>query len=294
MRFIGANMAYLRIIMRSFMSVLMVLTLGRASAQSDTIFPNVDGSWEMTTITWDWDSQNDYFHYGLRYFAQPSVEMDSLSWGIVTDYDFVPVGLIAVNQNKVYFKSTQPFSYGYGVYYDTTARVLYDFGLSVNDTAYWRNGSEPIIVQSIDTVWLAGRARKRLHVGTDDWVAGIGSMNGLLVPFQYYFEVAYTLDYFCGNYLSADSVAYQACLPLSTGIPRPVNDRSSIYPNPSKGSFFINGPAPGLPYRLTDARGMEVLAGKTTGPNTVVQMPDAVPGLYVLDLAGAHIKVIVQ
>ncbi len=194
--------------------------------------------------------------------------------------------------------SDNDFYDGYSSYYDTTTQVLYDFGLSVNDTAYWQPSDPPfpVIVQSIDTVWLAGRARKRfyLNVFEDEWVAGVGSMLGLLRPFQYYFEASFSMNCFCGNYLDADSVPYQACLPFTVGVPDVPKAKLAIHPNPSTGNFILEGATPNKPYHLTDVRGIEVLSGLTTAGSTNVQLPHAVPGLYVLNVAGTRTKVIVQ
>ena len=301
MRFIGAKMAYLVSIMRLGFITMLLLVVGRVSAQNDTIFPNVDGTWDMTTTTWDWDGQNMnfmYFNYTLQYYAEPSVEIDGLSWGSVTSGDGTQIGLLAVDQDKVFYRSIQPFYYGYEYYGDTATQVLYDFGLSVNDTAYWQSSdpSFPVTVQSIDTVWLAGRARKRLHLNVfgDEWVAGIGSIKGLLTPLQFWFEASYSMSNFCGNYLDADSVPYQACLPFTVGVPDAPKAKLAIHPNPSTGTFVVEGASPNKPYHLTDVRGIEVLSGLTAAGSTNILLPHAIPGFYVLNVAGTRTKVIVQ
>lgn len=77
-------------------------------AQSDTLFPNVSGSWDMTTTTWDWDGQNmnfEYWSHHLEYFTEPSVEEFGFTWGTVHDGNG-PVGLLAVDSGRVYYRGT--------------------------------------------------------------------------------------------------------------------------------------------------------------------------------------------
>lgn len=49
------GIVYLHIMVREICTTLGTLALSGLSAQSDTLFPNVSGSWDMTTIHWDWD-----------------------------------------------------------------------------------------------------------------------------------------------------------------------------------------------------------------------------------------------
>jgi hypothetical protein len=178
---------------------------------------------------------------------------------------------------------------------DTLTRSMYDFNLDVGDTAYvGYYGTE--VVLSIDTVYLSDRPRRRFNLTDgEQWIAGMGSTRGLMWQFTGDCECSPSaLHIFCGYYLDADSVAYEACLTYGVGIAEETKAQFTAHPNPSTGTIIVDHALPDKPYRLTDARGIEILSGKTTAESTTIHVPNAVPGLYVLDVDGARTKVIVQ
>ncbi|MBL0045203.1 MAG: T9SS type A sorting domain-containing protein [Flavobacteriales bacterium] len=281
---------------RGFCTALGTLVISGLSAQSDTIFPNVSGSWDMTTTTWDWDGMNMnfiYFQHHLEFDPGINEEENGFVWGAVLDNFVGQVGWLAVSDRRVYYRAVQDYYYGYGTYGDTTMRVLYDFDMVVGDTTYFDEGIFPATVQGIDSVQLAGRTRARFTLSNgDEWIMGMGSIQGLLRPFQYVFECIYSTDLFCGSYMQPDSVVYTTCLP--DGIKEVMDPRFALFPNPCTGEFAIRSDPSEGRYRITDLRGVEVISGALRSKETLVRIPQASPGLYMVEVAGRFTKLIIQ
>lgn len=290
-------MVYLHIMVRRICTALGTLVLSNVSAQNDTIFPNVSGRWDMTTTTWDWDGQDmnfQYFDHTLEYYAEVADTAFGLVWGAVFDYTD-QVGWIAVEDRRVYYRATGDYYAGYGGYGDTTMRTLYDFELSVGDTAYFQNGEPelPAVVEDIDTTTVGGRPRQHFSLSNgDEWVAGVGSLEGLLRPFLYVFECGYSLDLFCGSYVDLGSMSYTTCLP--DGIVEHLERPFELAPNPNNGQFFLLLAEPVGSYCVRDARGTLLVSGRVEGTSTVVNLANATAGLYILEVNGHRTKLIVE
>ena len=300
-------MAYLVSTMRSSLIAILLLIAGRTSAQNDTIFPNGSGGWANFSGYWEW---TDYYVDGIGgpwnvtqaaiYRAEPAFEQEGLSWGTIFENvpygstSYIPEGRIAVDSGRVYFRPIVTHALG-GYFTDTLSRSMYDFNLQVGDTAYVGYfGTE--VVLSIDTVYLSGRPRPRLNLTDgEQWVAGMGSTRGLMWQFMGDCECGPSaLNTFCGWFVDADSVQYDICTDNPFDIQELPQRRLEVYPNPSSGTFVIDHTLPNTLYRLTDPRGIEILSGRTTAESITIHVPNAVPGLYVLDVDGARTKVIVQ
>lgn len=229
-------------------------------------------------------------YVGYNYTAEPSVLQDGYEWGRITG-SFN--GLIRVDGAQVLYHGTD----GQYVPGDTTL-VLYDFDLTLGDTAYWDEyyGFGYTIVTEIDTLTLLGRQRRLFTMDNGDrWLEGIGSLMGLLRAFwQTPLGCGFETFTYCATYLDEDSLTYTICSDLILGIEGHPISKERIFPNPSSGTFTLDHVSPNKPYRLTDARGIEVSSGRTTEESTTIRIPNAVPGLYVLDVDGTRSKVIVQ
>jgi len=58
----------------------------------------------------------------------------------------------------------------------------------------------------------------------------------------------------------------------------------SIYPNPTRGTFFVKGVVPASKFTLYNASGLEVKSGKLTNKEGPVSLNDFPPGLYFLKI----------
>ncbi len=283
---------------REFCTALGTLGLSGLSAQSDTIFPNVSGTWDMTTTTWNWDGTNMnfmYFQHHLEFDQSINEVVDGLEWGAVLSDVIGQIGWLAVSGRQVFYRGIQAYYYGYTTYDDTTTRVLYDFDLMIGDTTYFDELVFPVIVQGIDSVQLGGRTRVRFTLSNgDEWIMGMGSIQGLLRPLQYWFECIYELDAFCGEYMDADLSGYTACTPVVMSTEYRTRPEVSVYPVPCAGSFTIQGVDAGQPFRVIDATGGCVLAGTTAGMSQTIHLPNVINGAYLLEVNGHRTKLIIE
>ena len=287
---------YIQLMSRTSIMFLFILVFSTEACfgQNDRTFPNAFGSWSIRVGENDpW--LNWYTHDHLvEYVHNPQVALDGRSWGSV--WGNGQIGLIAVDSGKVLYRSTAPYEYAdVGYYYnDTTTRVLYDFNLLVGDTAY--TDLEPITVLQIDTIILWGQGRKHLALSNEDeWIEGVGSVHGLFRPFIPTWgtdAISYTMVDFCGEYVDTDSLPYTMCLP--DAITELQRATFSVAPNPTCGSFAIHSDGHMGSFSIRNMSGAIVLNGMITGPETRVERPDLVAGVYYVRMDDRCIKLIVQ
>ncbi len=294
------GLLYIRDMFRAI-TVWLLLVVTYAQGQNDSIFPSISGYWFMQTVSWDFDGTNMNFiitDHDLFYSAQPEQLANGLSWGAVTNLNDAPIGLLAVDGSRIYFKSTGPYDVGYETYYDTTMRQVYDFNLAVGDTAYMGNPNSspyPVIVYDIDTAFIASAPRRRFQMDNGDiWVEGVGSLEGLLRPLLYTFENGFELLDYCGEYLDTDSVQYTGCWPTGVGANELLKPEILVHPNPNDGEFSILNSDPGAKFSVWDMRGATVATGRVVGASTRVRLPTLATGLYVLDVNDQRTKLIIE
>ena len=118
--------------------------------------------------------------------------------------------------------------------------LLYDFGLEMNDQFISQiNGCDiDLLVTSIDTITLLnGEQRKRIIFDDWDvkpWVAGIGSMHGILnVDAQCYCDMYFELNCFTENdTLKYDNPNFEGCYVITVGIHENKSNTWQLSPNP--------------------------------------------------------------
>ena len=286
------GMVYLHIMVRGFCMALGALVLSSLCAQNDTIFPNVSAE---LTFAWPCKEPGTGFYwntYTHTFQAEPVVLMDSLEWGTLDPGN--PTALIAVIGDKVLYHGVD------GSYVPAgTTIVLYDFGLSVGDTAYWDDyyTDDYVSVVQIDTIEVVGRERRQFTLTNGDrWLEGIGSLMGLFRPF--YMESLGCADpvfTYCAEYTDVDGAAYSIC---SEDIPAATAEYAliaqDVYPNPGNGLITIVSPNAHVPYQVLDACGRTVARGRLQGREARVDMTSMRAGLYVVLLDGRTSKLIIE
>jgi len=81
------------------------------------------------------------------------------------------VGYIRENQEKMVF---------YRTLNDTTNRLMYDFSAQIGDSLFVNIFHKLLVVESIDSVFIYNKYRKRITFNNDIWVEGIGSVLGVM------------------------------------------------------------------------------------------------------------------
>jgi len=143
-------------------------------------------------------------------------------------------GAMRENENQV-------FLYNFST---ETEELLYDFNLSVGDTFstivntpdYFGCPIE-LVVSSIDTVSLENNEhRQRIMFGGEQWISGIGSLNGLIYVGidQCIFDMYYELScYHENNELIYQSPNIDGCFVVTVGLEEnSAQIKHSVYPNP--------------------------------------------------------------
>lgn len=223
--------------------------------------------------------------------AQPDTMMFGLSWGTLQPGS--EMGKIAVDGAQVLYRGTD------GQFFppDTTL-ILYDFGLSVGDTAYWDAyysfGYTTVV--SIDTLIIVNRECRLFTMDNgDQWLEGIGSLMGLFRPYlDTPFGCSDPVATYCANYM--DSVAYTICSDLVTQIPEHAGARTFVQPNPSNGEFILlaEGGTATEVWSLYDVRGTLVNTFRATGERTFIQLDPRQKGVFLLRNGSRYHRVVVD
>lgn len=203
--------------------------------------------------------------------------------------------------NKTYALSLREESkkvIGYGMtnaYYSQdigtadTEFTLYDFGLEISDTIRYSTNNFSVVT-AIDSVLIKDTYRKRLiiskHAGGydyDEWIDGIGSINGLLYPLINDFELSFDLTcfHYNGELLYANP-NYSECIPSDLDVS--FSERLKIYPNPFQDYFMISNPGlNSFELKLYNSTGDLVHFGRYNNSNITI-VPNIPIGFYTLIL----------
>ncbi|MEA3448102.1 MAG: hypothetical protein U9Q98_06590, partial [Bacteroidota bacterium] len=138
--------------------------------------------------------------------------------------------------------------------------LIYDLGANIGDTLFvaglegsWgsitlfydENHPEPIVITAIDTIFIAGQNRRRLHIhqGADYWIEGIGSMKGMLHNELYLTgnDMYELLCYYKDDIVLFQNPEYNSCFIYTENEPENLMQYPAIniYPNPTEGNFIL-------------------------------------------------------
>ncbi|MCK9220614.1 MAG: T9SS type A sorting domain-containing protein [Bacteroidales bacterium] len=266
-------------------SIVILLTL---RSISQTYFPLVETnkSWSIS-----------------YYYASPPAHMKYIKFSTDT--------LIGALNYKVVQETTDSITHpwqisGYiretanhRVYFSTNPSVseflLYDFALSLNDTVYLRGFTFPFTVDTLDLIQLEDGSMRQRYVlsnsqcqGTDVWIQGVGSMNGVLNSVGNCFT-GETDDLVCMkqntaiiyhnyNYATCDFQVNTESLESKSVV--------TMYPNPVQSLLLItfreNNTAP---FGLFNIYGKKCKDGILIPGDNLIPMNDMQNGLYVFRIS---------
>lgn len=166
---------------------------------------------------------------------------------------------------------------------NSSEQLLFDFDLSAGQPVNGTFGdcSEGYVVQSIDSVQVAGQWRMRFHIGP--WgrylIEGVGASSGLfgyLCPFIE--EFGCLNSYAVGK----EELIVDGCGQLITNTNTLVGaPRSPVYPNPTDGPCYLGTDLVGKHASVMDAAGRQV-ASMTIATGGVVDLSGLGAGAYLI------------
>ena len=198
------------------------------------------------------------------------------------------VGAIREENKKVYAITTWD---------DEPEVLLYDFGVEVGDiiTSNAMNGymSIPVEVLAIDTVELLdGTLRKRIDIGVDHWIEGIGSLSGLFTPITSLLT-NYTSPYlkcFYHNeapvYIDAytSSLYCETCFCVIDTPSYEMDNALEVYPNPFLNELYIKTTIQGnFEFKIYNSKGIVVKEDRKVSSN-IINLEHLPCGVYLIQI----------
>ncbi len=228
--------------MRKLIILFSMLVLQfSVAAQNDSLMPNLSATYLVDCYVQEgWPGMSEF------HFINQNVEYDTVE---VYSSNETLIANLYYDSLQVWIKRTSEPPSCYAGWRDEMTNeweLLYDFGLSVGDSAYSIYGDlNSGYITSIEEVVIQGETRKKFIIddGLDSYIQGIGSVSHPFVSKMYIFEVGYTL---CES-----SLYYTGPSPIDTIIFSPdcngeilsvQNNKElpdfKLYPNPS--NSFVN------------------------------------------------------
>jgi hypothetical protein len=190
------------------------------------------------------------------------------------------------NSGKVWF---QTFTCG-------PERLLYDMGAEAGSTVvitHTTPGTHQVSgsyhIGAVDSIFLAGKLRKRLQVGSGYWIEGIGSTSGLM--FSGLEDIAgYNYSLLCYYEDSALVYAndhlnpfYPGCwADVITGFSEEERELPRIYPNPAVSDIHLSFSLSGSDFRISDVQGRDCTSSVKMINDQSLEVGSLGPGIYFL------------
>lgn len=153
----------------------------------------------------------------------------------LTNWNFF--GAIREVDNRIFFRHS----------FLDSENMLYDFNLSVGDTfsSFYYDCPIELKIQDIDTVTILNGEQRERYVlsNSEQWIKGIGSLNGLIYVGVYwcmadmYYELSCCFE---NGEQIFQSDNYESCFVISVGINEKKNHlKHKVYPNPFSNSTIL-------------------------------------------------------
>ena len=170
--------------------------------------------------------------------------------------------------------------------------LLYNFGVSLNDTFFIGNGVQ-LTCTEVDTIFVQGNRLRRIFVSSyddgffiqDEWIYGIGSSRGPLASEYYNFEDFGELICFKDNNLTYfDPDAGSICGFSSTHNTDKERSTCAIYPNPvESGQMLFFKDLNVTEVILTDIHGKQLASSLNNPDMSSLYIPTIIKGLYIVN-----------
>jgi len=265
----------------SFASLIVI-------ANAQTYYPLVDTNSLWSTITSYQDQEPEANTYFTK-FNEDTIINTYHYFKVFITYDSTLInwsnnGYIREDSNKkIYYTgdATQP------------EELLYDFNLVINDTITINSFSIKEKVDSINSINISGKPRKRfylsaIHGAGDVWIEGIGSLLGVLNP-QYALIVNGDghglLCYTENDTLKYIIPGYNSCYQLIDNVfePEKNNVNFVIFPNPAN-DYFITQSQQQAEMEILTIQGQTIIRQLLQQGKTDIDISGLAKGVYILRL----------
>jgi hypothetical protein len=150
--------------------------------------------------------------------------------------------------SNVFYAYIRSDSYRTYTYFNGQDELLFDFSLQVGDTLplTHNNWSPNVVIDSIDSVMVAGKNLKRFHISDNAgglnsrWIIeGIGHEQGLLEPMNLMMDAGFYFDCYAENHIPVYPEGSECELNVNVNEMPATEGGIVIAPNPSNGIFNI-------------------------------------------------------
>jgi hypothetical protein len=232
--------------MKNFLIPFFFIFSFQLIGQNDSLMPNLSAHYSIGCTTGDWPQQ-PFTTYHDIIFNNPDTNFDTIEVSAPFSAVFAK---LYMDSSKVFIKRILEYDVGCNQGWSQPLtnewELLYDFDLSVGDSAY-SYYSEPYIT-GIEEVEIQGVFRKKFIIGEgiDYYIQGIGSVNHPLYPKMELFETGYDVCsselYYSGPSI-IDSISFSPnCEGGFLSSRNQSQSRIRVYPNPSDGNVKIQLP----------------------------------------------------
>jgi len=230
--------------MKKIIIVLLLIAISKIQAQNYFGFPDSNAVWNTYYA-------DMFYAYNINpYFVKGDTTFNGQTYKKVYQSADTFVNPFNCNLSLLVRDTNQQWLFFN--FFNQSEDVLYDFGLEVGDTFEINLDGNPSIyvVSQIDSILLAGQYRKRMYMSNFDqfnpieWIEGIGSSKGLIVPYHTLTCGGYNLICFHENdvliYSGSDSSCWFSEYVNNVGTEKFESGKGlKIYPNPAKDKIKI-------------------------------------------------------
>jgi hypothetical protein len=230
--------------MRTFIFILFILSFSKIQAQTYFGFPDSNAVWNTY--------YSDVF-YGRNInpiFIKGDTTVNGRTYTKV--YQSADTFVNPLNCNLYCMVRDSNQQWLFFNFMDQSETALYDFSLEDGDSIVLNSNGNDFVsyVYQVDSVLLAGHYRKRMYLSDYfniiEWIEGIGSNRGLIVPYHEPTCGGYSLSCFHENdilvYSGPDSICWFSEYVNNVGTEKFESGPSlKIYPNPANDIITVDG-----------------------------------------------------
>jgi len=272
--------------------LLLLSVFKHGTLEAQVTFRLADSaSWQSKTVGYD-SPGGWYVSTSIAVLNSDSIFHNGFYWKLYNG-EMGDVYVLSV-EDKVWVTQVQN-----SVFDLDSTYLLYDFGLSVGDTAHtiyqFNQGGSPnnfLILNSINDTILNGKTLKVYKFNEDIWIENIGSMKGFLNPIYEYVPLGgvFSLCSYQGFYTDSSSSLFElqlyypvTCMLSANEIK---NNEWSYYV--ANEYLYINGVEEEVRYAIYSLQGAIKQVGFITGNNFKLSIQSLSAGFYLVQVGEKH------